>query len=110
MFATVELEDHVPTDSAHERERLGEVVTKSEKVDQIMQQVAVEAIARVDSRHQYHRSEVRDGARAVFGDSYGEGAKLQLDGPGPRVGRKSHRRPAGLACQLPTICMAITNK
>jgi hypothetical protein len=82
MMATLELEELVPTGSPDERVRLVEVSNVSAKVDRIMQQVAVENIKRVDERHRFLQNIASDGVRAAYGDAYGRGAQLRLNGPG----------------------------
>jgi len=82
MIATLELEELVPTSSPKERVRLVEVSNVSAKVDLIMQQVATENIKRVDERHRFLQNRAAEGARVAYGDSYGRGVQLRLDGPG----------------------------
>jgi hypothetical protein len=81
-FAELELEKRVPANATNKRELLVDISTQSDKVDQIMQQVAAEAIEQVDRKHVFNRNEVSNGARAAFGDQYGKGAEKQLGGPG----------------------------
>jgi hypothetical protein len=83
MLATLELQQRVPVDSANEREKLVEVLTKTEKSDRILREVANDAIKKVDERHQYIRTTIRDG-KAAFGDAYGPGAEKVALGPGHR--------------------------
>lgn len=82
MMATLDLEELIPTDSANERETLVQVANVSAKVDHIMQQVATESIQRVDARHKFVRNRSEEQGQAIYGDSYGKGIEMRLDGPG----------------------------
>jgi hypothetical protein len=82
MLATLELQKRGPVDSANEREKLVEVLTKTEKSDRILREVANDAIKKVDERYQFLRTTVRDGGKASLGDAYGPGAENVALGAG----------------------------
>lgn len=84
MLATLELQQRVPVDSTNEREKLVEVLTKTEKSDRILREVANDAIEKVDERHQYIRTTVKDGGKVTFCDAFGPGAEKVALGAGHR--------------------------